>query len=69
MALDTADKRASAVYVGSPWRNNLPFPGVMDQPDRQHLAFMYRGVSATGGGPGGPPGSTYRPFWRPRRGR
>lgn len=47
MALDTAKRRSSAINVGSPWRGLLPTPdGVIDQADRQSLAFLYSGISA-----------------------
>ena len=45
--MDTALKRASAIFVGSPWRCILPFPdGSVDQPDRQVVPFMYSGITA-----------------------
>ena len=48
MALDTRDKRASAIHVGMPWRGLLPLPdgAALDQGDRQQVAFMYRGILA-----------------------
>jgi len=75
--MDTAAKRASAVNVGSPWRGILPFPdGVIDQGDRQTVAFMYSGilagVQAVVGGryqdPGiWPPQSEFERQWRQKR--
>lgn len=51
MALDTRDKRASAVHVSLPWRGVLPAPdGSVGGADRQQSAFLYRGVAAGGGG-------------------
>lgn len=47
MALDTANKRSSAINVSSPWRARLPFPdGTVAQLDRQHVNFMYAGISS-----------------------
>jgi hypothetical protein len=49
MAIDTANKRYSACWVGLPWRGILPFPdGTIDQADRQHIAFLYSGILASG---------------------
>ena len=50
MAIDTRDKRSSAIFVGQPWRNMLPAPDAAaeDQSDRQHVALMYRGILAGG---------------------
>lgn len=46
--MDTANKRMSAINVGSPWRGLLPIPdGVISQGDRQHAALMYAGILAT----------------------
>jgi hypothetical protein len=47
MALDTRDKRASAINVGLPWRI-LPNPDglALDQGDRQQVAYIYRGIDA-----------------------
>lgn len=68
MALDTADKRSSAVNIGSPWRGLLPFPsGSIDQQDRQHIAYMYRGIAADAPSGGGPLGGVFIPIFRPRR--
>lgn len=47
MALDTAQKRHSALYPLSPWRNPCPLPGTIDQADRQQLAYAYAGILAT----------------------
>lgn len=45
--MDTRDKRASAITVGSPWRLTLPVAdGALDQGDRQHVAYFYRGILA-----------------------
>lgn len=52
MAIDTRDKRASAIEVGLPWRGLLPVPdGGLNQGDRQQVAFMYRGVLAQSAAP------------------
>ena len=50
MPVDSRDKRSSAINVGSPWRALLPVPdGTIGQADRQHVPFMYRGITASGG--------------------
>jgi hypothetical protein len=48
MALDTADKRFSAIHIGSPWRGILPFPDgdITSAGDRQTIVFLYSGISA-----------------------
>ena len=43
MAIDTRDKRASVLGVGLVALLVLPAPGSLDQPDRQQLAYTYRG--------------------------
>jgi hypothetical protein len=49
MALDTANRRYSAVNVGSPWRGILPFPdGDVGYNDRKHVAFLYSGADQPG---------------------
>lgn len=46
MALDTRDKRDSAIGLGLPWRMRFPVPDGDLSPigDRQHLALLYRGI-------------------------
>lgn len=46
MAIDTRDKRASVLGFGLAALVVLPAPGTIDQPDRQHLAYCYRGIQA-----------------------
>lgn len=47
MALDTRDKRASAVNVSCPWRGLFPVgDGTVSQGDRQQTAFMFAGLLA-----------------------
>lgn len=47
MAIDSRDKRSSAIHVGLPWRGMYPLPdGTIGQEDRQHAATFYRGVSS-----------------------
>lgn len=55
MAIDTRDKRASAVGVGLPWRRVGPVPdgSLASAADRRQLAGCYAGLAA-GGGPGPP---------------
>lgn len=45
MGVDTRDKRASAIGIGLPFRV-LPNPGTIDQPDRQHVGYLYRAITA-----------------------
>ena len=48
MALDTANKRSSAVNVASPWRGMLPLPdGAIGKADRQHVGLHYASAGAT----------------------
>lgn len=47
MAIDTANKRASAILPLLPFRGKLPFPdGTIDAADRAQLAFMYAGFGS-----------------------
>lgn len=47
MALDTANKRASVLGLIAGLALTLPIPdNVVDQSDRQQVAFSYAGVSA-----------------------
>ena len=46
MALDTRDKRSSAILLTLPFRAQLPSPGTLDQGDRQQVAGLYRGILA-----------------------
>lgn len=47
MAVDTRDKRASVLGIGLAALLVLPAPGTIDQPDRQQLAYSYRGLLAS----------------------
>jgi hypothetical protein len=50
MAIDTRDKRDSAIHVGLPWRMRFPVPdGSLPGADRQHAAFLYRGIAVSTG--------------------
>ena len=47
MAIDTRDRRASAIHIASPWRGILPLSdGTVGQPDRQIVPFFYSGITA-----------------------
>ena len=46
MAIDTAQKRASALGVGSPYVINIIPDGALDQGDRQTICSAYKGVLA-----------------------
>lgn len=49
MAIDTRDKRSSAIHIGQPWRGQYPLPdSSINQADRQHVALLYRGIAAGG---------------------
>lgn len=49
MALDTREKRSSAISVGLPWRGRLHAPdGAVNQADRQQAGLMYAGILAAG---------------------
>lgn len=51
MALDTANKRSSAIHGSLPWRGRLPFPdGTIDSTDRLHAGGVYAGIAATSAG-------------------
>jgi len=49
MALDSADKRSSAIHPTLPWRGMYPAPDAAaeNQADRQHALGLYRGILAT----------------------
>lgn len=50
--MDTADKRASAVHIGLPFRGMLPVPdGSIGAGDRAQAGLMYRGIIDEGGTP------------------
>lgn len=54
MAVDTEDKRRSACCIAAPWKPMPPVAnGTINQADRQHVAFCYRGISAIGAPEGG----------------
>lgn len=47
MAIDTRNKRSSAINVASPWRSKLPLAdGTIGQADRQHAGLHYEGILA-----------------------
>lgn len=47
MAVDTRDKRASCLGLVYPSRAALPYrDGAISQADRQHLTWVYRGITA-----------------------
>lgn len=49
MPVDTRNKRSSAIQTMIPWRGMLPVPdGTVGQADRQHVAYIYAGISASG---------------------
>lgn len=54
MAVDTIDKRSSAIHLTLPWRNQLPTPsGSINGSQRAQVALMYSGFwSATPPAPG-----------------
>lgn len=49
--MDTRNKRSSSIHMMLPWRGQYPAPdGAIGQADRQHIALMYAGISATQAG-------------------
>jgi hypothetical protein len=47
MAIDTRNKRSSAINITSPWRSKLPLAdGTVAQADRQHAGLHYEGILA-----------------------
>jgi len=47
--LDTRSKRASSVQIRGPSMLAPPLPdGALDQSDRQHIAWTYSGILASG---------------------
>lgn len=48
MAIDTAEKRMSALNFGLPWFRVLPeVDGGIEADDRQHLLGLYSGIAAS----------------------
>lgn len=45
--MNTRDKRASSLGWGLASLLVLPAPNTLDQPDRQHVAYSYRGIAAS----------------------
>jgi hypothetical protein len=47
MAIDTDDRKFSAINIGSPWRgvNSIP-SGALDAAEMQSLAFLYTEIEA-----------------------
>jgi len=57
---DTANKRASAMLVGLPFRPNIFVPdGTIDDSDRAVVAYLYSGFDYAGDDGGGPPAAVY----------
>ena len=52
--LDSVSKRRSHVHMLKPYSADIPWPtlvlGDIDQADRQHFAWLYSGILATGAG-------------------
>jgi hypothetical protein len=49
VAIDTRNKRSSAIHVSLPWRGQEPAPdGALSQADRQHTGLHYAGIAAGG---------------------
>ena len=56
MAIDTRDKRASALNVAIPWRALLPVPDAeIGSGDRAQAGLHYRGLSGDGAPQSPPP--------------
>lgn len=70
MAIDTQDKRASAINPSLPWRGYFPQPNsAIDQGDRQQAAALYRGILAGAAPDVEQGGGDYIILRRRRRGR
>ncbi len=55
MAVDTAEKRYSAINFGLPWFRTLPeVDGGIEADDRLHLMGLYSGIAAGSGAVAGP---------------
>jgi hypothetical protein len=68
MALDTRNKRSSAINVSSPWRGMLPVPdGSLDQGDRQQVGLHYRGILSASPSGAVTSGGEYIVMYRRRR--
>jgi hypothetical protein len=66
--IDTAEKRASAMWVGMPFRHNYPvLDDVIDDEDRAQTVYLYRGFDYAGGGGGGGGNAEFIIRWRRRR--
>lgn len=65
MAIDTRDRRASAIGVLKPYSFVLPNPDVLaeDQADRQQLTLVYRGILSSAYLPAFPTQFTYAAAW------
>jgi hypothetical protein len=47
MAIDSRNKRASAICLAGPWRVLLPNPfGTIDAPARLQIGWCYKGIAA-----------------------
>jgi hypothetical protein len=73
MAIDTRQKRASAIHVSLPWRGLLPLPdgAALTQADRQQTDYQYSGILADPPVPPTPAGDggDFIIIYRRRRGR
>lgn len=47
MAIDSRQKRSSALNIGQGWRAILGPPGTIDLADQRVVAFSYSGISTT----------------------
>lgn len=51
MAVDTQEKRASAISAGKPWQHKGIFPdGSIDEPERAFACHAYTGIDIDEGG-------------------
>lgn len=71
MAVDTRDRRSSVVAFARGHGRVFPNPdGTVGQPDRQHVAYSYPGITAgspASGGGGGFNGNVLIAVWSPVR--
>ncbi len=55
MAIDTRDKRSSAMFIGLPFRSlGLQPDAGVDMGERAAVAYLYSGLDYSGGGPPDP---------------
>lgn len=67
MAVDTQEKRQSALSLLVPSYTPGVEPSTIDQAERQAAAWVYAGIAAAAPGGGAGTGAIWKPLFRPRR--